>query len=174
MRPHLLSFEGNGLVLSGGRLCVENMTGLFVWFNSDGMAGFVRSEGAADGGEGTRGDFGAASAAVEAAPPETQSDVWQRHSISYWHNALWQGEAAYRFDERINASDLFESQAFGILFGASSFWWPGFTHVRARFDRFDLTRDTMRSDTSAFSDLDLTGDTMRLATSAFSDLDHGI
>ena len=36
---------------------------------------------------------------------------WTRHSISYHHNLLWQGEPRYRFDERVNHSNVFESQA---------------------------------------------------------------
>ena len=88
VRPHLLSFgglAGGGLVLSGGRICVENMTGLFIWHNPDGLADHA---GIGDGSE------------------------WQRHSITYWHNRLWKGETAYKFDERVNVSNLFESQAY--------------------------------------------------------------
>ena len=36
---------------------------------------------------------------------------WMRYSISYHHNLLWQGEPQYKFDERVNHSDVFESQA---------------------------------------------------------------
>ena len=36
---------------------------------------------------------------------------WTRHSISYHHNLLWQGEPLYKFDERVNHSNIFESQA---------------------------------------------------------------
>jgi hypothetical protein len=61
------------------------MTGLFIWHNPDGLADHA---GIGDGSE------------------------WQRHSITYWHNRLWKGETAYKFDERVNVSNLFESQAY--------------------------------------------------------------
>ena len=67
VRPHLLSFGppvpppagggprpsggGGGLVLSGGRLCVENRTGLYLWHNQDGMADHI---GTGDGSEWAR------------------------------------------------------------------------------------------------------------------------
>ena len=46
------------LILSGGRLCVENVTDVFVWLNEDGLAGAAGSKLAAD-------------------------KVWRKHSISY-------------------------------------------------------------------------------------------
>lgn len=92
VRPHLLSFGAHGLVLSGGRLCVENITGLFLWFSADGMAG--------------------SGAGLDQDGVKELGQVWQRYSISYHHNRLWPGPPAYRFDERINASDVFESQAY--------------------------------------------------------------
>jgi hypothetical protein len=131
-------------------LCVENMTGLFVWFNNDGMAG--RSHNHQTPEESVKGgqlphppapEETVINRRLETAPhtkneanltissyinpnsnpnpnpnpnPNLTSSlnntIWERFSISYWHNQLWQGEAAYRFDERINASDLFESQAY--------------------------------------------------------------
>ena len=85
VRPHLLSFgSAGGLVLSGGRICVENRTGLYIWHNRDGMADRDHT------GNGSE---------------------WMRYSISYHHNLLWQGERQYKFDERVNHSDVFESQA---------------------------------------------------------------
>ena len=83
------------MVLSGGRLCVENMTGLFLWLNTDGMAGFEEPE-----------------EREQAPQEEAKEQVWQRFSISWQHNQHWTGSPAYRFDERVNASNLFESQAY--------------------------------------------------------------
>ena len=48
----------------------------------------------------------------EQALQEAKEQVWQRFSISWQHNQHWTGPPAYRFDERVNASDLFESQAY--------------------------------------------------------------
>lgn len=92
VRPHLLSLGSRGVVVSGGRLCVENTSGLFLWFSQDGMAG--------------------------QGPPVPAHDThaagagWERFSVSYWHNRMWQGSPAYRFDELINASDVFETQSY--------------------------------------------------------------
>ena len=91
VRPHLLSFGRGGMVLSGGRLCVENMTGLFLWLNADGLAGFSTQHHEEQ---------------------QAKEQVWQRFSISWQHNQHWTGPAAYRFDDRVNASNLFESQAY--------------------------------------------------------------
>ena len=38
---------------------------------------------------------------------------WQRHSLSYEHNL--RAPASERFDERVNASDYFETQAYTSL-----------------------------------------------------------
>lgn len=113
MRPHLLSFGARGLVLSGGRLCVENITGLFLWLSADGMAGATSAaernlardhlEAVDEANSGHIPGQGKAKGAAA---------VWQRYSISYYHNRLWPGPSAYRFDERVNASDVFESQAY--------------------------------------------------------------
>ena len=67
VRPHLLSFgSAGGLVLSGGRICVENRTGLYIWHNRDGMADRDHT------GNGSE---------------------WMRYSISYHHNLMWQVRA---------------------------------------------------------------------------------
>ena len=79
---------GAATLLSGGRVCNENITGLFLWVN-EGMA---RAPGSANANE--------------------TGTVWQRHSISYIHNALWPGDRAYLYDEGINASDLFETMTY--------------------------------------------------------------
>ena len=65
VRPRLMRMEPVGpLLMSGGRLCTENTTGLFMWVNYDGMAGAL-------GGDARQ--------------------QWVRHSLSYWHNKLWRG-----------------------------------------------------------------------------------
>ena len=69
VRPKLLSLgKGKPLLLSGGRLCVENTTDLSVWINFDGMAG-----------------YGAAATTANLSNP------WVKHSLSYEHNRLWAG-----------------------------------------------------------------------------------
>ena len=86
------------MVLSGGRLCTEHMTGLFLWLNLKG----------------------------------TRDGEWQRYSLSYQHNVHWDGDPSYKFDERVNATDIFESQAYTSLMqvGDDSFvvtynkYWP--------------------------------------------------
>jgi hypothetical protein len=87
-RPRLRLLEPDGpLLLSGGRLCVENTTGLFLWVNEDGLAGLHGSSGG-----------------------NSSSAEWVRHSLSFWHNHLWQGKSYYRFDDSVN-----ESNAWGTL-----------------------------------------------------------
>lgn len=81
-RPRLLSLgSGKPMVLSGGRLCTEHMTGLFVWLN---LAG-------------------------------TPNGEWQRYSLSYQHNLHWRGDPSFKFDDRVNSSDIFETQAYTSL-----------------------------------------------------------
>ena len=58
--------------MSGGRLCVENMTGIFLWVNEDGMGGFDEPAG-----NGTK--------------------TFVRHSITAQHNRLWKGDPKYLF-----------------------------------------------------------------------------
>ena len=65
-RPRLLSLgPGKPLLLSGGRLCVENTTDLSLWVNEDGMGGYGQS--------GSNGP------------------AFVKHSLSFWHNHLWNG-----------------------------------------------------------------------------------
>ena len=81
-RPRLLSLGvGKPMLMSGGRMCWADMTGLFVWVSATGL------------------------------PYST----WERVSLSYAHNTHWKGAASYRFDERINATDMFETQAYTSL-----------------------------------------------------------
>lgn len=81
-RPRLLSLgKAKPMILSGGRLCTEHMTGLFMWLN---LAG-------------------------------TREGAWERYSLSYQHNMHWKGDQSYKFDERVNSSDIFESQAYTSL-----------------------------------------------------------
>lgn len=85
-RPRLLSLGvGRPVLMSGGRRCVANETGLYLWVNPSGMP------------------YGA----------------WERYSLSYAHNVGWSKahprDTSYLFDERINASNKFESQAYTSL-----------------------------------------------------------
>ena len=41
--------------------------------------------------------------------------TWERLSLSYAHNAHWTGAASYTFDERINSTEFFETQAYTSL-----------------------------------------------------------
>ena len=84
--------DSGPLLLSGGRICNENITGLFLWANADGMA---RAPGTPNA--------------------NNTAAVWERISISNVHNTLWAGDSAYRYDEGINASDLSESQTYTDL-----------------------------------------------------------
>jgi hypothetical protein len=94
VKPRLMMLGEAGapgpLLLTGGRMCVENVTDLFLWLNSDGLAG-------------------------SAASHLPLSDVWRRHSLSYVHNSLWRGDSAYTFDASINNSQLFETQGYTTL-----------------------------------------------------------
>ena len=80
-RPRLLKLAAGPLLLSGGRLCVEDTDDISMWLNSDGLAGTT------PGGE---------------LPGE-----WAKTSVSYWHNRLWTGPASMRFDAQINNSNAF-------------------------------------------------------------------
>jgi hypothetical protein len=66
---------------------VENISGIFMWLNRDGMGGFDSS---------TRPD----------------TEIWVRHSISAQHNLHWKGDPAYLFSELVNSSAVFESLAY--------------------------------------------------------------
>ena len=74
MRPRLLQLPNNGpLLLSGGRLCTENVTDAFVW-------------------------------SLDRADATHQK--WKKHSLSYEHNSLWEGDRNLRFSGRyVNDSD---------------------------------------------------------------------
>jgi hypothetical protein len=81
VRPKLKLLASGPLLLTGGRLCVEDAQGVYLWVNEDGMGGIA--------GEDAR---------VE----------WKRHSISYQHDRLWKaagGDPKYLFGEGVNASD---------------------------------------------------------------------
>jgi hypothetical protein len=41
--------------------------------------------------------------------------VWERTSLSYWHNRLWAGGKEYRFSEMVNSTSAWESQAYMSL-----------------------------------------------------------
>jgi hypothetical protein len=71
-RPRLMRLSGGPLLLSGGRLCVENMTGIFLWVNEDGMGGFDE-------------------------PASNGTKTFVRHSITAQHNRLWKGDPKYLF-----------------------------------------------------------------------------
>jgi hypothetical protein len=83
-RPRLKSLATGPLLMTGGRLCVENKTGLFLWVNEDGMGG---SEAHATAG-------------------------FSRHSISAAHNALWRGDKQYLYTNAVNNSALWETLAY--------------------------------------------------------------
>jgi hypothetical protein len=85
-RPRLMRLPSGPLLLSGGRVCVENTTGIFLWVNEDGMGG---SRGGGD--------------------PRSE---WVRHSISYQHNRLWRGDPRYLYDERVNISDAWQTLSY--------------------------------------------------------------
>ena len=57
------------MLLTGGRLCVENKTGIYLWVNSDGMGGYNPTE---HGGN----------VSIASLPSAT----WERHSITAQHN----------------------------------------------------------------------------------------
>lgn len=85
-RPKLKKLTSGVLLLSGGRLCVENKTGIFLWVNSDGMGGY-RSK-------------------------RPGTSTWERHSITAQHNRLWTGDDKYLFSEMVNDSSVFETLSY--------------------------------------------------------------
>jgi hypothetical protein len=91
VRPKLLSLGANApLLMSGGRLCVENTTDISLWVNPSGTVG-----------------------------AQQRGDVWTKHSISYWHNALWRGNASDRFHPAwINSSSAWETLAYTSIMPA--------------------------------------------------------
>ena len=81
-RPRLLSLGADRpMLMSGGRMCWANETGLFVWLNPSGLP----------------------------------NAAWQRFSLSYQHNQHWAGAPGYLFDDRINETTFFETQAYTSL-----------------------------------------------------------
>eukprot|EP01050_Picozoa_sp_SAG11_P011838 SAG11_NODE_1281_length_5311_cov_4.192441_4_plen_371_part_00 len=76
-RPRIKRFSSGPLLMTGGRMCVENMTGLFAWLNLDGMGGFGSS---------------------------SPGDAWTWHSISYQHNLRWKGDKRYLFTDAVNST----------------------------------------------------------------------
>ena len=107
-RPRLRKLSSGPLILTGGRLCVENISGIFMWLNRDGMGGFDSS---------TRPD----------------AEIWVRHSISAQHNLHWKGDPAYLFSELVNSSAVFESLAYTSIIATGprsaaityNKFWPG-------------------------------------------------
>ena len=63
------------------------VTDIFLWLSADGMAGF------------------------NPALPHFNASAWTKHSISFEHNRLWQGDPAYKFDAQINNSLVFATQS---------------------------------------------------------------
>eukprot|EP00038_Savillea_parva_P025505 m.47986 g.47986 ORF g.47986 m.47986 type:complete len:499 (-) comp6947_c0_seq1:76-1572(-) len=93
-RPRVQRFADGTVILTGGRLCVENTTGIFLWVNPD--RGTRRSiEG---GGTGT--------ATV------TPGGAWERHSITAQHNRLWKGDPTLLFSDAVNDSSVFETLSY--------------------------------------------------------------
>ena len=80
VRPRLLKTDPGPILLIGGRTCADNVSGIFLWLNPDGMG-----------------------------------EVWERHSLSYWHNELWSGDAKYKYSPLINSTAGWESQAYMSL-----------------------------------------------------------
>ena len=47
--------------------------------------------------------------------PDGRGGVWERHSLSYWHNELWSGDAKYKYSPLINSTAGWESQSYMSL-----------------------------------------------------------
>lgn len=128
-RPRLKRLPGDEgsssgpLLLTGGRLCVENKTGIFLWVNNDGMAGYLSSAGS---GLGSGSGSGAAAAASKIAGGMSMvpASTWERHSITAQHNRLWKGDPAYLFSQmvRIALSALDSRRIIYMLVSSSSFF----------------------------------------------------
>jgi hypothetical protein len=102
-RPKVKRLPAGPMLLTGGRLCVENMTGIFLWVNGDGMAGYTSAPTALPATE--RAEGGDASSSVA-------SDGWVRHSITAQHNRLWKGDPTYLFSNMVNDSSVFETLSY--------------------------------------------------------------
>ena len=74
--------------------------------------------------------------AVRGAP----AGSWERHSISYEHNAHWRGDARYRFDRAINSTAAFATDAYTSLVSAGP--RAGGVVYQKNFNPFDLPRPT--------------------------------
>ncbi len=85
-RPRLKKLDSGVLFLTGGRLCVENRTGIFLWVDKTGLGGFGSSKAG--------------------------TETWVRHSITAQHNRLWKGDAKYLFTEMVNDSSVFETLSY--------------------------------------------------------------
>ena len=88
-RPRLLATEMGPLLMSGGRLCVEDTADISLWLNADGMAGWSSTADGADG------------SGIHGSSDPLQ---WVKHSISYHHNLLWKGGSEYLFSAAVNAT----------------------------------------------------------------------
>ena len=64
---------------------MEDTKDISLWVNNDGMAGV-------NGG--------------------MSREQWRRHSISYWHNVLWDGDPNYRFSSAVNDTNAEESLSY--------------------------------------------------------------
>ena len=99
VRPRLKRLPSGPLLLSGGRLCVEqNLTGVengpFVWLNADGMGGL-------HGGN--------------------DRQNWVRHSLAEQHNRLWTGATRYLFPTDNNSPWMSLAYTSLLVTGPSSF-----------------------------------------------------
>lgn len=103
-RPRLKRLPGDEgsssgpLLLTGGRLCVENKTGIFLWVNNDGMAGYLSSAGS---GLGSGSGAAAAASKIAGGMSMVPASTWERHSITAQHNRLWKGDPAYLFSQMV-------------------------------------------------------------------------
>ena len=102
-RPRLKRLVAGPLLLTGGRVCVENHTGLFLWLNRDGMGGKYLKDAATS--TASSGSFGSSKNWSTLAG-------WTRHSISAVHNELWRGDPKYLFTASVNDSALWETLAY--------------------------------------------------------------
>ena len=137
-RPRLKKLDSGALLLTGGRLCVENQTGIFLWVNRDGMAGFntnsynkkqskSKSKSQNDGrGRGDRGR--------EKEQEEVEEEVWVRHSITAAHNRLWKGDPHYLFSEMVNDSSVFETLSY------TSIVPTGYSSAVITYNKFDYEK----------------------------------
>ena len=86
VRPKVKKLDSGVLFLTGGRLCVNNATGIYLWVNIDGMGGYRSNEAG--------------------------TSIWQRHSITAQHNRLWKGDTKYLFSDMVNDSSVFETLSY--------------------------------------------------------------